>query len=148
MTTKPAVLQEEGSSSESPDAREFWSRFRDHQLAFQRCDGCRSVRHPPIPSCPWCGSLDFHLVTSSRKGRVYSWVRVWHAFREEFEADIPYTVVTVTMDEGCRMFGRLVDHGSTDNPMGAYVEAVFVGHGEWTECRFVTVVPEQGVTAP
>jgi uncharacterized OB-fold protein len=49
---------------------------------------------------------------------------------------VPYTVATVDLEEGARVFGRL--EGPEPSAPGGPVVARFVDHPEWTELRFVT----------
>lgn len=44
---------------------------------------------------------------ASGRGRVYSWVTIHRALDPAFAEDVPYTVLSVDLDEGPRMFGRL-----------------------------------------
>lgn len=71
----------------------------------------------------------------SGRGRVYSWVGVQRALTPAFEADVPYTIATVELEEGARAFGRL--EGSEPRAPGGAVVATFVDRPEWTELRFI-----------
>jgi uncharacterized OB-fold protein len=66
---------------------------------------------------------------------VYSWVGVQRALTPDFEAEVPYTIATVELDEGARAFARL--EGPEPTTPGGPVVATFVDHPEWTELRFV-----------
>jgi uncharacterized OB-fold protein len=90
-----------------------------------------------MPGCPHCGATGRDEVEASGGGTIYSWVRVHRAADPALAADVPYTVVAVDLDEGCRMFGRL---GAPAEPaIGARVGFAFVDHGDWTELRFVAL---------
>jgi uncharacterized OB-fold protein len=80
-------------------------------------------------------------VDASGEGHVYSWVGVQRALTPRFEAEVPYTIATVELDEGARVFGRL--EGPEPTAPGGAVTASFVDHDAWTELRFrPTDVPE------
>ena len=53
----------------------------------------------------------------------------------DFEAEVPFTIATVELEEGARAFGRL--EGSEPGAPGGAVVATYVDHAEWTELRFI-----------
>ena len=116
------------------DSAPFLAGLREHVVNLQRCTECMRVRFPPIPSCPWCGATGSEALIASGAGRVYSWITVYRALTPGMEAEVPYTIATVDLAEGGRMFGRL--EGPEPTTPGDDVAAVFVDHPEWTELRF------------
>ena len=46
-------------------------------------------------------------IDASGRGRVHSWTMTHHAFHPGFKADLPYTLVTVDLEEGVRMNAQL-----------------------------------------
>ena len=68
------------------------------------------------------------------EGQVYSWVGVQRALTPGLEAEVPYTIATVDLAEGARVFARLV--GAEPTAPGGAVTATFVDHDGWTELRF------------
>jgi uncharacterized OB-fold protein len=87
-----------------------------------------------MPACPWCGSGDADWRAVSGEGVVYSWVGVQRALTPAFESEVPYTIATVELAEGARVFARL--DGSEPTRPGGAVAATFVDHADWTELRF------------
>ncbi|HEX6311227.1 MAG TPA: OB-fold domain-containing protein [Acidimicrobiia bacterium] len=120
----------------------FWEALGDHRLVLQRCPACGRHRFPPMPACPWCGERGAEPVEATGGGEVYSWVTVHRALGPGFAGDAPYTIATVTLTEGCRVFARL-DHeaagGTEVVRAGLPVRARFVDHDGWTELRFAPV---------
>jgi uncharacterized protein len=116
------------------DTRPFLAALREHRIELQQCDACGRVRFPPMPACPWCGAPDAHVVAASGAGSVYSWVGVHRALTPGLEAELPYTIATIELAEGARVFARL--EGPEPTAPGGAVTATFVDHGEWTELRF------------
>jgi len=74
------------------------------------------------------------VIREAAAGSVYSWVTVRRAFQPAFEADVPYTIVTVDLDGGGRMVGRLEPREAVS--AGLRVGPHFVPHQGWTEVRF------------
>ena len=116
------------------DTEPYLEALRRHELVVQHCRSCGRFRFPPMPACPWCGSGDADWREASGTGRVYSWVGVQRALTPAFETEVPYTIATVELEEGARVFARL--DGPEPTAPGAEVEATFVDHAEWTELRF------------
>lgn len=116
------------------DSEPFWAGLREHRVLLQRCASCDRVRFPPTPGCPSCGATTSHPFEPAGTGNVYSWVRVHRTADERFFDDVPYSIVAVDLDEGCRMFGRL------EPPMapsvGTRVRIHLVDHATWTELGF------------
>ncbi|WP_030512353.1 bifunctional MaoC family dehydratase N-terminal/OB-fold nucleic acid binding domain-containing protein [Microbispora rosea] len=85
----------------------FWfEAAREHRLVIQRCAGCGTLRHPPGPCCPRCGSFDWDAAEASGRGQVYSFVVNHHPRHPAFE--YPLIVAVVELDEGTRLVTNLV----------------------------------------
>jgi uncharacterized OB-fold protein len=103
------------------DSTAWWAAVTERRLLLPHCRDCGATWFPPTPGCPRCASTAVELVEASGRGRVYSWVVVGRALSPAFARDAPYTVLAVDLDEGARMFGRLV--GDADDPrLGAGAE--------------------------
>lgn len=85
----------------------FWIGLRDG-LMLPRCRSCGFVWLRPTPACPRCGATDLSVEPQSGMGTVYSWVVVDRALDAAFADEVPYTVVTVELDCGARLPGRLL----------------------------------------
>jgi uncharacterized OB-fold protein len=48
--------------------------------------------------------------------------------------EVPYTIATVTLGEGCRIVGRI--DGDPELEDGLPLTATYVDHADWTELRF------------
>ncbi len=94
----------------------------------QRCSTCDRARGHIGPVCPYCGGEPCSWQAASGAGAVHSWIRYHRSYLPEFEALLPYVVLCVTLEEGPRIFGRLIDAdgGRTPDPFpGMPVHAVF-----------------------
>lgn len=115
------------------DSRSFWEGLRRREMRLQCCDDCGRFRFPPMPTCPYCAGADAQAYATPGEGGIYSWIVVHRAFAPEFASQVPYTLVTVSLDEGCRIVGRLE---SGEPEFGRRVKACFHDHSDWTELRF------------
>jgi uncharacterized OB-fold protein len=97
-----------------------------------------------MPACPWCGATAADWRAVSGRGRVYSWVGVRRALTPAFASEVPYTIVTVDLAEGARVFARL--EGPEPRRPGDAVVAIHVDHPGWTELRFAPDADGEDVT--
>ena len=126
----------------SRDVAPFWDGLRERRLMLQRCTGCRRARYPVAPVCPYCAGRTFDWQRLSGRGTVHSWIRYHRAYLPEFEPLMPYHVLCVALEEGPRMFGRLVD-AAADPWIGMPVQAI-VERFPGGECvpAFVAAAPD------
>jgi uncharacterized OB-fold protein len=99
--TAPAVPRD-------ADSAWWWEALDEKRLLLPRCRACGRCFFPPISSCPHCGRPDPERVEASGRGTVYSWVVVHISLDPEFAHEVPYAIVAVDLEEGARMFGRLL----------------------------------------
>ncbi|HUA33531.1 MAG TPA: Zn-ribbon domain-containing OB-fold protein [Candidatus Binataceae bacterium] len=105
--------------------RPFWDALRRHELSMQKCDGCGLIWYPPSPLCPCCWSRSIAWVKLSGRGRVSSWVVFHQSYFKSFDAEIPYNVVEVELDEGPRILANVVGISNDKIRTGIPVEIVF-----------------------
>ena len=105
------------------DSQPHWEGLREHRLLLQRCARCHRLRHYPRPVCPHCYSLEDDWIEATGRGVVHSWTISHHPFHPAFKELVPYSLVTVDLDEGVRMQSRLVD--STEPTLGMPVQVAF-----------------------
>lgn len=127
MVTRSGPVQDE-------DSQPFWDGLARHELTILRCRACGRTRAAPrIPACPRCGADAADEDRATGRGAIYSWIVVRHPIGTITEDETPCTIVTVDLDEDCRMVGRLVD-GTPD--FERPVHARFMDHDGWTELAF------------
>ncbi|RZT87136.1 hypothetical protein EV383_4044 [Pseudonocardia sediminis] len=85
----------------------YWDGARRGALVLQRCTACGHVRHYPTLLCPVCHSDGVEPLEACGRGTVHSWTVAHHAFDPAFADDLPYTLVTVDVEEGPRVLARL-----------------------------------------
>ncbi|HZQ78512.1 MAG TPA: OB-fold domain-containing protein [Acidimicrobiia bacterium] len=104
------------------DSGWWWEALSAGRLLLPRCDACAAWFFPPMATCPRCAGTAVRGVEAGGRGTVYSWVVVHVALDPSFAGDVPYTVVAVDLDEGPRLFGRLL--GDRRPAAGAPVQAI------------------------
>jgi len=89
-------------------------------LLIQRCTSCGTLRHPPLPGCGACGSLDWDSIESAGAGEIYSFVVVHYPQVPSFEYPLP--IGLIALDEGTRIVANL-DMDPSDVAIGMRVQA-------------------------
>jgi len=107
----------------------YWEAAAAHVLALPRCSNCRAYSMPPDTVCPHCHSTDprFAFEPVSGRGSVRSWTTVRQSFLPGFDADVPFVLVDVEVDEqpDLRLIGRLLDGPDVPLRIGAPVAVGF-----------------------
>jgi uncharacterized OB-fold protein len=112
---RPAITQDNA----------FWFEgARAHKLLIQHCTSCGTLRHPPLPACAVCGSLEWDTVESSGRGTLYSYVVVHYPQVPSFEYPLP--IGLIELEEGTRLVANLegIDHDAIE--IGMVLQAEFV----------------------
>ena len=86
----------------------YWEGAAAGRLLIQRCTACATLRHYPRLLCGHCHSTAVDWVEASRRGVIHSWTVAHHAYHPSFVAELPYTLVTVDLEEGPRALGRWI----------------------------------------
>jgi uncharacterized OB-fold protein len=107
----------------------FWFEgARSHELLIQRCTSCSMLRHPPLPACANCGSLEWDTVASSGRGTLYSYVVVHYPQVPSFEYPLP--IGLIELEEGTRVVANLAQVERDDIKIGMPLSAEFVDFDE------------------
>jgi uncharacterized OB-fold protein len=116
------------------DSAAWWQALGRGRLEVQECAVCSEVRMQPMPGCPRCGSAEFVPRCVRGAGSIYSGIVIHHPVGTLSEDELPRTIVTVDLDVGCRMIGRLLE--SQPPTIGRRVTAVIEGVGPDAELAF------------
>ncbi len=115
----------------------FWDALRRHELVVQQCAACGRLRFVPSELCPHCYSAHATWSPVSGRGRVYTYTVVHRAPTPAYQAEAPYALAYVELDEGPRLPARLVDVDPHTVEVGMPVEVVFADVApDLTLCRF------------
>jgi uncharacterized protein len=87
---------------------QFYRHLAQGSLRLQRCETCNTYRHIPREMCPTCYSDQWEWARCSGRGEVHTWTTTVRALHPAF-TDTPFVLATVTMEEGPRLLGRLID---------------------------------------
>jgi uncharacterized OB-fold protein len=98
----------------------FWQGVDKGRLLAQRCAQCGTLRHPPVPMCAQCQSLEWRAEQLSGRGRVFSWLISKHPTKPD---NASRTVLLVDLEEGLRFVSNLDGGGEAE--IGGPVELVF-----------------------
>jgi uncharacterized OB-fold protein len=116
----------------APDGRdlEYWQALNQHKIVVQRCNSCGNLQMEPEWLCYKCHSFDRGWHQVSGKGRIYSWVRIWHPVPTALKEVCPFLVVLVELPDAnnLRIAGNLLGDPQQEVQIGAPVEAVFEDH--------------------
>jgi uncharacterized OB-fold protein len=110
--------------SPSRDSAFFWEGLREDKLLCQSCEGCETLRHPPRPMCPHCGSLKWSPVTLSGRGRVHSWIKPVHPPLPMFGEN--HHVALIELEEGIRLLSNLCDVATEEIRNEMAVEVFYI----------------------
>lgn len=94
----------------------FWEAAERHELIIQKCAACERHQFYPRPFCLSCQGEHMTWVRSSGTGKVYSVTTVHLPVSNE--AEPPYQVAIVELDEGPRMLTNIAGSPcSVDDPV-------------------------------
>jgi uncharacterized OB-fold protein len=107
------------------DSAPYWEAARQGELRMQRCSTCDHIRFPPSVLCARCLSDRHEWVRLSGRGHVFSYIVVHQSQHPAFNADAPYNVVIIELEEGPRLHSTLVDCPTEQIAIDMAVEVVF-----------------------
>jgi hypothetical protein len=125
------VIRPAPSSATAP----FWAGAREHRLVLPHCPACGRWLHPQTPGCP-CGDGEPVWEPASGRARLVSHAVVRRAAHPALEAELPYTLLLVALDEGPQLVSGLAGDGHelhVGEPMSVWYDDV---DGELTLPRF------------
>lgn len=85
----------------------FFDSTAKGQLAFQRCTNCAAWWNLPAQACHACGGTDYEVVATSGRGFVHTYAIPRRPAAALLDEGLVFVVVE--LDEGVRIFSRLVD---------------------------------------
>lgn len=103
----------------------YWEACHQGRLVTSRCGACGHRFLPPARICPSCLSDQVSYAPVSGRAKVFSWIIVHRSQHPAFNAETPYNVAIVELEEGPRMHTQLVGIAPEKMAVGMDVEVVF-----------------------
>jgi uncharacterized protein len=104
----------------------FLDGLKEGRILLHKCGACSRHRYPPTRFCPNCLSEEKSWAPVSGRGHVYSFIIVHQVYQAAFEAEVPYNVAIVQLDEGPRITSNLVGCSNEEIRVGLSVEPELV----------------------
>ncbi len=114
----------------TPLDRDYWRNARDHRLTIQCCEDCGTFRFPASPVCAECGGPRWAYRPVSGRGEIVSWVVFHRSYFPSFDAEVPYNVAGVRLEEGVMLMSNILAPNDA------------LAHGMKVEVVFDDVTPE------
>ncbi|MDB5671675.1 MAG: hypothetical protein JWO25_2634 [Alphaproteobacteria bacterium] len=118
MILPPIALPDEASLP-------FFEGLAHGHLSVQLCGRCGTAQLGN-PECSDCGSTALDWRPASGRGTIHSFTRIHIAYHQAFADLVPYWTGLIELEEGPRLFGRLLcDAGvrpRTDGPVEVVIE--------------------------
>ena len=105
--------------------RWFFEACARHELYFQRCSSCGTVRFYPRALCPSCMSSKTDYLRASGRGRVYTFTVTYQNQAPGFRDELPYVMAYVELDEGPRILTNIIHTPPGEVTIDLPVEVVF-----------------------
>jgi len=112
MTAAREATTRKPSPKPTPDTEAYWEGTRQGELRLQRCTSCGGAFFYPRSACPRCGSGAVEWFVSSGRARLHTYV-ISHRPAPGYEAQVPYAIAVVELDEGPRMLTNIVGVDNT-----------------------------------
>jgi uncharacterized OB-fold protein len=103
----------------------YWQGAKQHELRLQRCSDCGAWRFPPSERCADCLSKAVEWTAASGRGRIWSWISMHQRYYPAFEAELPYVVAYVQLEEGPKLMSNLIGVSEDEIACDLPVEVVF-----------------------
>jgi uncharacterized OB-fold protein len=97
-----------------PLVREFREALASGELIVQKCESCGKLNMYPRYACPFCQSLSLGWQKTGGRGVIHSFTVLRMGAPEGFEADLPYALAVVKLDEGVQLLARLIPDAKGD----------------------------------
>ena len=104
-------------------ARHWRLKQQRYGLVGEVCPHCAAKIFPPRDVCPNCGGEAKTAFAFSGKGEVFSYTTIYEA-PTGYDANAPYTVAIVKLNEGPMVTAQLTDVGDQPVEIGMPVEMV------------------------
>lgn len=112
------------------DSQVYWDNLRKDVLSVQRCVACGRAQLYFRAMCRHCWSRELSVETASGRGTVYSFTVVHQTGHPALNAETPYVLALITLDEGPRVLAR-IEGDPAAAAIGDRVHATFHDAGDF-----------------
>ena len=109
------------------DFKDYNEALKQDKLLGLKCKQCGTVTVPPKIACGECGSTNMDIVELSGNGEIQTFTTVFVPPGGR-EAEIPYIIVLVQLDEGPWIMGNLTSIDTDKATMDIIGKKVKMGH--------------------
>lgn len=128
----------------TPGAEHYWESATREEFVLPHCRDCDQVFFYPRRWCPGCFSQNLDWRQGSGRGRVYSFSVVHQAPFPAYQADVPYVLAVIELEEGPRMMANVLHCDPQEVRVGLAVEVTFEARGEMKIPQFQPVSSQGG----
>ena len=112
------------------ETRAYWQGCAEGRLLIQQCADCGHLQFYPRLICTKCASRTVGWHEASGCGVVKSFTIIRRAVSAAFEADVPYVVALITLEEGPTMMANVIECDVDKVAIGMAVKVTFERRGE------------------
>lgn len=116
----------------------FWDKVQQDELWIQRCNDCNRPYFYPRFFCPRCHGDNVEWFKASGRGKLHTYM-INHRPPPSFEAEAPYALAVVELEEGVRMMSNI--HGIENTPENLVLDMPL-------QVTFEEINPGSGVKVP
>ena len=107
----------------------YWEACAEGRLVLQRCRACGEHQFYPRLVCMACGGDALDWTEASGRGTLQTFTLIRRAVSAAFEADVPYVVGLVELDEGPTMMTNVLAADAEALEIGQRVRVTFERRG-------------------
>jgi uncharacterized OB-fold protein len=101
--------------------------LKKNKLLGLKCNECSTITCPPKMTCQECTGTDLEQLELKGTGKIVSFTTSYVAPQGR-EAEAPYTIVLVELDEGPWIMGNLIDIDPREVDIQIMGKKVYMGH--------------------
>jgi len=107
--------------------KKYSEALKSNKLLGLKCKACGAITVPPKMACRQCASPDMDVIELNGTGKVQTFTSAYVS-AEGREAEVPYVLVMVELDEGPWIMGNLTGVEPSEVTIDIIGERVQMGH--------------------
>lgn len=130
LSTQTAAQLEKPQPRITQCAAPYWDYAKQDKLVLPYCGSCQQAFYYPRLWCPSCFNQDLSWQAMSGRGTVYSYSVIYQSPLPSYQADLPYVLAIIELDEGPRMMANVLNCDIKGVHVDMAVEVIFEQRGE------------------